>query len=112
MMKTLERLFPEHKVGYSDHTAGILAPVAAVAVGACVIEKHFTLDREKPIRNYLTGRKYLGTDHVLSVEPAELREMVRQIRQTEEMMGGFKWERSDGEKILRSFLRNRFKNKV
>ena len=48
-------------VGYSDHTTGIEMPLAAVALGACVIEKHFTLDRNMP-----------GPDHPASLEPEEL----------------------------------------
>lgn len=63
-------------VGYSDHTLGITIPVAAVARGARVIEKHFTLDRTLP-----------GPDHAASLEPAELSEMVRQIRIVERAMG-------------------------
>jgi N-acetylneuraminate synthase len=56
-------------VGYSDHTEGILVPVAAVARGAALIEKHFTLDRSLP-----------GPDHRASLEPMELAQMVRDIR--------------------------------
>lgn len=109
MMKMLKQLFPSYKVGYSDHTDGILAPVAAAAMGADVIEKHITLDRKKPIMNFKKGRGYLGTDHILSIEPGELKEMVRQIREVEVMLGSFKWERSAGERILRRFLINRFR---
>lgn len=57
-------------VGYSDHTSGITIPVAAAAMGAAVIEKHFTLDRSLP-----------GPDHKASLEPGELREMVEAVRQ-------------------------------
>ena len=109
MMCLLMALFPKSKIGYSDHTAGILAPVAAVAMGARVIEKHITLDRQTPIENFKQGKEYLGTDHVLSLEPPELREMVRQIREVEQMLGPWKWQRSAGELILRKFLRERFK---
>lgn len=63
-------------VGYSDHTAGLTAPVAAVALGARVIEKHFTLDRARH-----------GPDHAASLEPGELAELVRRIRETETLMG-------------------------
>lgn len=108
MMRILMELFPQHNIGYSDHTSGILAPVAAVAMGAKVIEKHITLDRKIPIENFLKGKEYLGTDHVLSIEPDELKEMVKQIRDVEKMFGQWCWERSDGEKILRNFLRKRF----
>src|SRR6056300_1261137 len=65
------------KVGYSDHTLGIEVPIAAVALGACVIEKHFTLDRNLP-----------GPDHAASLEPEELKAMVSAIRNIEEAIGG------------------------
>tara|TARA_B100000315_G_C14227648_1_gene429428 strand:- start:146 stop:610 length:465 start_codon:yes stop_codon:yes gene_type:complete len=63
-------------VGYSDHTLGIVIPIAAVAMGATVIEKHFTLDRTLP-----------GPDHAASLEPHELKEMVNAIRNIEKAMG-------------------------
>jgi N,N'-diacetyllegionaminate synthase len=64
------------KVGYSDHTLGIEVSVAAVALGATVIEKHFTLDR-----------KLHGPDHQSSLEPDELKEMVQSIRNVEKALG-------------------------
>jgi len=63
-------------VGYSDHTVGNEVALAAVALGACVIEKHFTLDRSLP-----------GPDHKASVEPAELASLVRGIRVVEQALG-------------------------
>lgn len=108
MMRMLMKLFPGKKIGYSDHTSGILASVVAVAMGARIIEKHITLDRKIPIENFKAGKEYLGTDHVLSAEPAELKEMVKLIRQTEEIIGEEKWERTKGEKVLMDFLRKRF----
>jgi N,N'-diacetyllegionaminate synthase len=63
-------------VGYSDHTLGIEVPIAAAALGASVIEKHFTLDRNLP-----------GPDHRASLEPHELRGMVTAIRNIEKAMG-------------------------
>ena len=63
-------------VGYSDHTVGIEIAIAAVALGATVIEKHFTLDRSLP-----------GPDHKASLEPMELKEMVRCIRNIEMALG-------------------------
>jgi N-acetylneuraminate synthase len=63
-------------VGFSDHTPGIHMPVAAVARGACLVEKHFTLDRSLP-----------GPDHAASLEPDELQIMVRQIREVELALG-------------------------
>lgn len=63
-------------VGYSDHTLGIEVPIAAVAMGACIIEKHFTLDRNLP-----------GPDHKASLEPSELKAMVSAIRNIEQALG-------------------------
>lgn len=63
-------------VGYSDHTPGIEVPIAAVALGATVIEKHFTLDRTLP-----------GPDHRASLEPDELKAMVQGIRNIEKALG-------------------------
>lgn len=71
----LERCFARF-VGYSDHTTGIVACVAAVALGATIIEKHITLDKTAP-----------GPDHSCSAEPDEFAEMVRQIRRVEKMLG-------------------------
>lgn len=110
MMKMLMELFPGHKVGYSDHTSGILAPIVAVAMGAQVVEKHITLDRKTPVENFKKGKEYLGTDHVMSLEPEELSEMVLSIREVENMVGPWRWERSKGETLLRKFLRGRFKH--
>jgi len=64
------------KVGYSDHTEGIEVPIAAVAMGACVIEKHFTLDRTMK-----------GPDHKASLEPTELKTMVQAIRRIDQALG-------------------------
>lgn len=64
-------------IGYSDHTLGIEVPIAAVALGATVIEKHFTLDKTLP-----------GPDHKASLEPNELKAMVSAIRNIEKAIGG------------------------
>lgn len=74
-METLRSAFGT-QVGYSDHTKGIEVPIAAVAMGATVIEKHFTLDRTLP-----------GPDHVASLDPTELKAMVEAIRNIEKAMG-------------------------
>ncbi len=63
-------------VGYSDHTEGIMVPAMAAALGACLIEKHFTLNRNMP-----------GPDHKASLEPLELKAMVKSIRQVEIILG-------------------------
>ncbi len=108
MMRVLAERYPHARVGYSDHTSGLTAPLVAVAAGAKVIEKHITLDRRTPVQNFKNGGAYMGTDHVLSLEPDELKEMVRSIRKVERMLGNKVWERSAGEKKLRTFLRERF----
>jgi N,N'-diacetyllegionaminate synthase len=74
-MRSLQEAFGI-QVGYSDHTAGIEVAIAAVAMGASVIEKHFTLDRSLP-----------GPDHQASLEPRELTAMVSAIRNVELALG-------------------------
>jgi len=74
-MQTLGTAF-NTSIGYSDHTLGIEVPIAAVAMGAIVIEKHFTLDRNME-----------GPDHKASLEPNELQQMVNSIRNIEKALG-------------------------
>lgn len=87
-MKTLECAF-KLPTGFSDHTIGIIASVAAVAMGACLIEKHFTLDKTSD-----------GPDHKASLDPFELKELVSGIRNIEKAMGnGIKIPSENEEKI-------------
>ena len=74
-MQTMKAAF-KCQVGYSDHTMGIEVPIAAVAMGAEIIEKHFTLDRTME-----------GPDHQASLEPLELKQMVTSIRNIEKAKG-------------------------
>jgi len=74
-METMRRAFGT-LVGLSDHSLGIHISVAAPAIGACVIEKHYTL-----------SRSLKGPDHPFAIEPAELRELVRQVREVEAALG-------------------------
>ena len=74
-METMRQAFGL-KVGYSDHTRGLGVSIAAVALGACVLEKHFTLDRTLP-----------GPDHSASLEPEELAELVHSVREVELALG-------------------------
>ena len=82
-METMRTAF-KVPIGFSDHTLGIHIPIAAVAMGACVIEKHFTLDRTLP-----------GPDHSFAIEPDELKEMVRYIREVEKARGNGIKEKSE-----------------
>ena len=79
-METLRGTF-KLPVGLSDHSLGIIIPIAAVALGARLIEKHFTLDKSLP-----------GPDHQASLEPEELKQMIKAIREVEKAMG-------DGNKV-------------
>lgn len=89
-MDTLRRAF-DVKVGYSDHTPGIEVSIAAVALGATVIEKHFTLDKSLP-----------GPDHIASLDPQELTQLVQGIRRIELALGSGikKPTRTEGQNIL------------
>ena len=86
-MKTIKKEF-DVAVGYSDHTLGIEVDIAAVAMGASVIEKHFTLDKAMD-----------GPDHKASLEPDELKAMVSAIRNIEKALGGYEKKPSPSESI-------------
>lgn len=92
-MNTLRKAFGV-KVGYSDHTLGTSVSLAAVALGACVIEKHFTLDRNLP-----------GPDHAASLEPSELTSFVTAIRDVERSLGSGIKQPSTNESLNRSIVR-------
>ena len=85
-MQTLQKTFP-CPIGYSDHTQGVLVPIMAVTLGAVVIEKHFTLDKEMP-----------GPDHIASLSPQELKEVVENIRNCEQALGSGRKAPSAAEK--------------
>jgi N,N'-diacetyllegionaminate synthase len=94
-MQTLKQAF-NLRVGYSDHTVGSEVPVAAIALGAELIEKHLTLDKAM-----------VGPDHRASLNPAEFADMVQKIRSVEEALGdGIKWPNQSEEKI-KSLVRRR-----
>jgi pseudaminic acid synthase len=84
-------------VGLSDHTLGIAAPVAAVALGACIIEKHFTLSRATP-----------GPDSAFSLEPAELKAMIEGVRVAEKALGKVSYEVNPAESASKVFRRSLF----
>ncbi|MCY9692553.1 N-acetylneuraminate synthase [Paenibacillus alginolyticus] len=75
VIPTLKMAF-KLNVGFSDHTEGLAAPIASIALGARVIEKHFTLDRNLP-----------GPDHKASVDPSELKKLISEIRNVEKALG-------------------------
>lgn len=81
-------------VGYSDHTLGREIPLAAVALGACVLEKHFTLDRGMP-----------GPDHQASMEPEELKSLVKGVRKVESAMGSGRKVPSTAEEAIAKVVR-------
>jgi N-acetylneuraminate synthase/N,N'-diacetyllegionaminate synthase len=94
-IQTLKEAF-KLPVGFSDHSLGIYAPIAAVALGAVVIEKHFTLNKNLP-----------GPDHKASLEPKELEEMVKAIRLIEKALGnGIKKPSIEEEKIKKVVRRS------
>ena len=84
-------------VGLSDHTMGISVPVAAVALGACIIEKHLTLSRATP-----------GPDSAFSLEPHEFKAMVDAVRTTEKALGTVHFGLSEKEQASRAFRRSLF----
>ena len=96
-LKAMKSYYGEH-YGLSDHTLGIEIPIAAVALGATVIEKHFTLDRNMP-----------GPDQKMSLEPNELKVMVKAIRNVEMAMGDGIKRPTPSEMVHRDEIRNRMK---
>ena len=94
-MLTLKEVF-KLPVGYSDHTLGIEVPIAAVAIGAQIIEKHFTLDKN-----------LLGPDHKASLEPIELKAMVNAIRNIEKALGDGIKKPNKSEKEIEGVVRKK-----
>lgn len=88
VIETYRALFPNTVIGFSDHDNGIAMAPVAYALGARIIEKHFTLDR--------AGK---GTDHAMSLEPVGMRKMVRDLRRTRQAMGDGKKRRYDSEYV-------------
>ena len=83
--------------GLSDHTLGIAVPVASVALGSCIVEKHLTI-----------SRTHGGPDSVFSLEPGEFKDMVHAIRQVEKALGDVKYEVTEIEKESRVYRRSLF----
>lgn len=93
VMETLRRMF-NIPVGFSDHTLGITVSIAAATLGAALIEKHFTLDRSLP-----------GPDHRASLEPDELKDMVKSIRSVEKALGDGKKRLTEEEERIKKVAR-------
>jgi pseudaminic acid synthase len=98
-LRTIPHLSKTFKVptGLSDHTMGNTIAVAAVAIGACIIEKHFCLDRNN-----------LGPDSSFSMEPNEFKQMVKDIRTTEKALGKINYELTDSQEKSKAFRRSLF----
>jgi pseudaminic acid synthase len=98
-LKTIPNLADTFRtvVGFSDHTLGISAPIAAVALGAKIIEKHVILDRQLG-----------GPDAAFSLEPDEFRSMVSAVREVEKALGDVKYELTENTKKSRKFSRSLF----
>ncbi len=98
-LRTLANLAETFSVpaGLSDHTLGTTVAVAAVALGACIVEKHFTLSRSVP-----------GPDTAFSLEPQELKTLVETIRMTEKALGSIRYGPTRDEEELRKFRRSLF----
>lgn len=96
-IRTLHDSYPNHDIGYSDHTRGIAACVAAVALGATVLEKHYTFNTLMP-----------GTDHEGAMTPQSLEEMVQWIERIERMLGTGEKVPSKGEEKIMSTMLDRF----
>jgi N-acetylneuraminate synthase/N,N'-diacetyllegionaminate synthase len=100
VIETLKQKF-NLPVGFSDHTQGIIISIAAAALGAVLIEKHFTLDRNLP-----------GPDHKASLEPKELKEMVDAIRDVEKALGNGVRKLTVGEEEIKKIARRSIVAKV
>ena len=93
-IKGLRRKFSNYPIGFSDHTEGISIPTAATALGACLIEKHFTLDKGK-----------IGLDNQMATEPEEMKNMVKSCREVNLSLGSLSREVIDEEIVQRDNMR-------
>ncbi len=95
-LEMLRQCYPEYPIGFSDHSIGIAIPLAAVAKGACLIEKHFTLDKNMP-----------GWDHKVSATPEEMHEIVQGSEKIHKALGSFRRTLSEDEiKKIPAFRRS------
>lgn len=91
---SLQKIFPNYPIGFSDHTIGVSVPIASIALGAAVIEKHFTTDKDLP-----------GWDHEVSANPEEMRFIVEQSMIINEALGSFERTISVAEQNKKSKFR-------
>lgn len=94
-IKTLMATYPDYPVGFSDHTLGTAIPLASVALGACIIEKHFTLDKNME-----------GWDHKVSATKDEMQEIVKNSKRISEAMGSFRITATETDEKKREFRRS------
>jgi N-acetylneuraminate synthase len=100
-LHTLRRVYPDCVIGYSDHTIGSEVAISATALGAEVIEKHFTLDASK-----------IGMDNQMAMEPDQFREMVRGCRRAKESLGSYERKPSEAELAQRKRMRRSIVTRV
>lgn len=94
-IQTLMKLYPEYPIGFSDHTLGTAIPLAAVALGVCLVEKHFTLDQNME-----------GWDHKVSATYDEMKIIVDNAKRVCEALGSFRIQASESEEKKREFRRS------
>lgn len=94
-MKTLMSAYPEYNVGFSDHTIGIEIPLASAAMGACLIEKHFTLDKNME-----------GWDHKVSANKAELKAIVKGVKRINDALGSYRISAPESDEKKAEFRRS------
>lgn len=94
-IQTLQAMYPNYPIGFSDHSLGTAIPIASVAVGACVVEKHFTLDKEME-----------GWDHKVSASPQEMKELVEGARRVYAALGTGRIRVVEAPERVQSFRRS------
>ena len=94
-IRTMMSNYPECPIGFSDHTLGTAIPLASVALGACLIEKHFTLDKNME-----------GWDHKVSATKDEMKEIVENSKRISDALGGFRISATESDEKKREFRRS------
>jgi N-acetylneuraminate synthase len=94
-IKTLMATYPDYPIGFSDHTLGTTIPLASIALGACIVEKHFTLDKNME-----------GWDHKVSASKDEMQEIVTGAKRINEALGSFRIKATESDEKKREFRRS------